>query len=209
MTPTQANWGRIVQIINENSLYLHSIDFWGHSDADMLEVGNGGLTYAESRSHFALWAAMKSPILIGTALDKLSQDLVTVLKNRYLLAFHQDDVYGAPAMPYKWGTNPDWTFNASFPAEYWAGASQNGTLVLMLNTAHAGANKTATWSEVPGLDKSQSYDVLDVWTGNSLGCVADGVTAVLASHDTASLLVQGACGTQESGVGYKARRWTA
>jgi hypothetical protein len=36
-------------------------------DADMLEVGNNGLSMAEQRSHFALWAAVKSPLLIGKA----------------------------------------------------------------------------------------------------------------------------------------------
>ena len=36
-------------------------------DADMLEVGNNGLTLSEQRSHFALWAAVKSPLLIGAA----------------------------------------------------------------------------------------------------------------------------------------------
>jgi hypothetical protein len=33
----------------------------------MLEIGNGNLTLAENRAHFALWAAMKSPLIIGTA----------------------------------------------------------------------------------------------------------------------------------------------
>jgi hypothetical protein len=29
------------------------------SDPDMLEVGNGGMTFAEYRSHFSIWALMK------------------------------------------------------------------------------------------------------------------------------------------------------
>lgn len=45
----------------------------------------------------------------------------------YLLAFHQDLVFGAPAMPYKWGVNADLTFNATNPAEYWSGESTQGT----------------------------------------------------------------------------------
>jgi alpha-galactosidase len=73
----------------------------------MLEIGNGNLTIAESRSHFAFWAAAKSPLIIGTALDGLPADHVAILKNKYLLAFHQDPVYGGPATPYKWGVNPD------------------------------------------------------------------------------------------------------
>lgn len=43
------------------------VDFWGHPDPDMLEVGNGALTLEENRAHFALWAIMKSPLIIGTA----------------------------------------------------------------------------------------------------------------------------------------------
>lgn len=54
---------------------------------------------------------MKTPLLIGTDLTNLSQQNIDLWKNPYLLAFNQDDVYGAPATPYKWGTNPDWTYN--------------------------------------------------------------------------------------------------
>lgn len=46
---------------------MNHVDFWGYLDPDMLEVGNGNLTLAENRAHFALWAAMKSPLIIGTA----------------------------------------------------------------------------------------------------------------------------------------------
>lgn len=31
--------------------------FW--ADPDMLEVGNGGMTYQEYRAHFSIWALMK------------------------------------------------------------------------------------------------------------------------------------------------------
>ena len=38
----------------------------GHwNDADMLEVGNGGMTPAEYRSHFSLWAMMAAPLIAG------------------------------------------------------------------------------------------------------------------------------------------------
>jgi len=53
----QANWARVVQLINFNAHELDHTDFYGHSDADMLEVGNN-LSDEEARSHFALWTAM-------------------------------------------------------------------------------------------------------------------------------------------------------
>lgn len=32
----------------------------------IVEVGNGGLSLEEQRTHFNLWALSKSPLLIGT-----------------------------------------------------------------------------------------------------------------------------------------------
>jgi alpha-galactosidase len=158
----------------------------------MLEVGNGALTAAEYRTNFAFWAAMKSPLLIGTNLAKLSSANLAIIKNSYLIAFNQDATYGKPATPYKWGYVADWTFNAAHPAEYWSGQSSNGVLVLMMNTGSATATRTATWSEVPQL-KGTSYEVTDIWTGSSLGCVKTGISRSLVSHDTAGFLVGKAC----------------
>lgn len=182
-----ANWDSVSHIINLNSFYLNSVDFWGHNDADMLEVGNS-LSDAEARSHFALWAAMKSPLLMGTDLDALSDTSLDILKNKYLIAFNQDETVGAPATPYKWGVNPDWTYNSTNPAEFWAGDSDAGVLVLMLNTLGDTASKTASWSEVPALGDSGSHMVTDVWTGEDLGCLNE-YTADVSSHDTAAVLV--------------------
>lgn len=183
----QPNWGSFMNILNINSFKLNSVDFWSHNDADMLEVGNGDLTSAETRTHFALWAAMKSPLVIGTDINALSQENVDILKNKHLLAFNQDDTHGAPATPYKWGINPDWTYNSTHPAEYWAGASRNGHLVLMLNTLGHRVWKTAKWSEIPGLG-GHNHKVTDVWTGKDLGCLEEFKTGVDA-HDTAAILV--------------------
>jgi alpha-galactosidase len=213
------DWARVAEILNEGSFLNNYADFWGHNDLDMLHIGNGNLTFAESRSHFALWAAMKSPLIIGTALDKLAAEKVEILKNKALLAFHQDDVHGGPAEPYKWGINEDWTFNATHPAEYWSGASKKGTLVLALNTLGKSVWKEIRWSEVPQLKgkksawkrgvfggwerdvetlgkggKEESYEVKDVWTGKNLGCVKGGVGRWVESHDTVGFVVGKKCG---------------
>jgi alpha-galactosidase len=183
-------WDNVVRIVNINSFKMHYTNFWGHNDADMLEIGNG-LNPSESRSHFALWAAMKSPLLIGTDLSKLSKDDLAILTNRFLLDFNQDEVYGAPAMPYKWGANPDWTFNASWPAQYWSGQSQAGTLVLLFNPGETEMKMVAKTSEIPGLS-DKSYRAIDVWTGDELPC-ARGWNTIVQPHDTFPLLVYGEC----------------
>ncbi|KAJ5321836.1 Aldolase-type TIM barrel [Penicillium brevicompactum] len=188
-------WVRIAEIANENTFLLDYVDFWGHPDPDMLEVGNGNLTLAENRAHFALWAAMKSPLLIGTPLDSINYKHLAILKNEYLLAFHQDPVIGGPARPYKWGFNPDWTFDPAHPAEYWSGVSTTleATLVLMLNSENVSSHRTAVWSEIPELRSHDSYEVTDGWTGQNLGCIHGKYSKLLHSHDIAVLVVQEKC----------------
>ena len=189
----EPTWNSIMSITNINSFHLHSVDFWAHNDADMLEVGNGDLTAAETRTHFALWAIMKSPLLIGTDLTTLSRTNVDLLKNPYLLAFNQDNVYSQPAMPYKWGTNPDWTFNETWPAEYWSGKSQAGTIVMMVNPSNDTTQvMKVVWDEVPGLG-GPGYKVMDVWTGEDVeGCIG-AYWKYVEPHDSSVLLVKEAC----------------
>jgi alpha-galactosidase len=120
---------------------------------------------------------------------------VAILKNKYLLAFHQDPVIGCPAHPYKWGYNPDWTFDPAHPAEYWSGISTTleATLVLMLNSEGASAIRTAVWDEIPELMDHDSYEIIEAWTGKKLGCVQGQYSVALQSHDVAVLVVRGPC----------------
>lgn len=177
-------WDKIVNISQYNSHILNYVDFFGHNDADMLDIGNGALTVPECRTHFALWAAMKSPLLIGTDLAKLSQELVEVLKNRALLSFNQDPIVGKPATPFLW----DYTS----PAEYWAGDYGSGDkLVLMVNYNDAKQVKSVDLSSVPGLEPSKKYKVLDAWSREE-ECVGV-LNRDVEGHDTAAVVVQGEC----------------
>lgn len=56
----------------------------------MLEVGNGGMTHDEYQTHFALWAVLKAPLLIGCDLANMSQSTLDILGNEELIAVNQD-----------------------------------------------------------------------------------------------------------------------
>jgi alpha-galactosidase len=56
----------------------------------MLEVGIGGLTLEEEKSHFALWAVSKAPLIIGADLNIISNDSLAVLMNEEIIAINQD-----------------------------------------------------------------------------------------------------------------------
>lgn len=188
----QPTWGDITRIINMNSFLGDYTGFTGRNDPDMLEVGNGDLTVEETRTHFALWALMKAPLLIGTDITKLSQANINILQNKHLIAFNQDPVFGKPAMPYRWGVNPDWTYNATNPAEFWIGDSSKGKMVAMFNSLSTTRTMTADFSEIPGLTEN-SYRVINAWTGKNMGCKKGSVKMTLGAHDTAVLLLKDTC----------------
>jgi len=45
-------------------------------------IGNGKLSAAEERTHFAIWAIAKSPIILGTDVTKLSSATLALVKNK-------------------------------------------------------------------------------------------------------------------------------
>lgn len=71
------------------------------NDADMLYVGSGEFDAShmtEARSHFALWAMMNSPLLIGFDLRKATPEQLELLGNRAIIALNQDPA-GHQAVP--------------------------------------------------------------------------------------------------------------
>ena len=45
------------------------------------QVGNGGMTVEEYRSHMSLWALMKAPLLIGCDLRRMDANTKAILSN--------------------------------------------------------------------------------------------------------------------------------
>ena len=60
-----------------------------------MQVGVGALTFQEMRAHFALWALLKSPLMLGADLSTLSVDQLKLVSNREIIAVNQDEL-GVP-----------------------------------------------------------------------------------------------------------------
>lgn len=75
-----------------------------HNDMDMLvvgmkgegNVGITGCTVEEYKTHFAFWAMMGSPLIIGCDLRKADEDAMAILKNKMLIDINQDEAYRQP-----------------------------------------------------------------------------------------------------------------
>lgn len=86
----RAEGGGVVPILDlQNGLEKYAGP--GHwNDPDMLEVGNGGLTPDEERSHFSLWCMLAAPLMAGNDLRNMSAATKSILTNHEVIAIDQD-----------------------------------------------------------------------------------------------------------------------
>ncbi|KAJ8456849.1 hypothetical protein ONZ45_g18557 [Pleurotus djamor] len=204
----EPRWDSITDIINQNSFIAWASDFYGHNDLDMLEVGNGDLTYDEAKSHFTVWALLKSPLLIMywypplhhslmpdyvSQLASATDETLAILTNPEIIAINQDNVVGTSVTPFRWGKNPDWTFDSRYPAQYWSGASENGTVFMLLNVLDEPADMFFTLTESPWIRAGRQYTVRDLWAHTGNGTAVRNVTVKgVPAHGVVALLLKDA-----------------
>eukprot|EP01064_Diplonema_japonicum_P004283 TRINITY_DN1279_c0_g2_i1.p1 TRINITY_DN1279_c0_g2~~TRINITY_DN1279_c0_g2_i1.p1 ORF type:complete len:890 (+),score=242.98 TRINITY_DN1279_c0_g2_i1:48-2672(+) len=86
----QATFSSVMHNINASNL-MRNIATPGHfNDADMLEVGDVGLSYTEQVTHFSLWCIMASPLLAGTDLIHMPKEILDILANKEVINVNQD-----------------------------------------------------------------------------------------------------------------------
>lgn len=87
-------FANVLRITNEAiHVNLQSLSGPGHfADMDLLEVGNPGMTIAEQRTHFAIWALFKSTLMISTNVPQMSSETYNILSNQNLIAINQDSL---------------------------------------------------------------------------------------------------------------------
>ncbi|MDP4201074.1 MAG: glycoside hydrolase family 27 protein [Bacteroidota bacterium] len=92
------SWNRMVEIgFNQGNFSVYAGP--GHwNDPDMLEVGNGGMTDTEYRTHFSLWCLLAAPLLAGNDLNAMSTETLNILGNKEAIAVDQDAL-GKAAVP--------------------------------------------------------------------------------------------------------------
>ncbi len=136
----------------------------GWNDPDMLEVGNGGMTDEEYRTHFALWCLMAAPLLLGCDVRTLSAETGAIVGNRDLIALNQDPL----------GRQAQRVWHAAGVHLLVKPLADGGRAVGLFNQTDA---RTAAdpWAHVPG-----AGTVRDLWTG----ATESGGTVELAPHQT-------------------------
>ena len=65
----------------------------GHwNDAEMLEIGNGGMTRDEYSTHFSMWSMLAAPLMAGNDVRSMDKETLEILTNREVIAVDQDSL---------------------------------------------------------------------------------------------------------------------
>ncbi len=166
------NFSSMLTIMKRNAALAEFAGRGHWNDPDMLEVGNGGMTDTEYRSHFSLWAIMAAPLLIGADLRNVTPATYDILLNRDVIAVDQDRL----GIQGRVLSNQDglWVF-----AKPLAGGD---VAVALFNENSFGA-RIGTTAAAVGLPNRQAYVLRDLWTGATAESAGD-IAAHVPAHGT-------------------------
>ncbi|KAJ5619125.1 alpha-galactosidase/alpha-n-acetylgalactosaminidase [Penicillium lagena] len=150
----------VVTIINKMKEISHYQTLGHWADMDGLEIGNTNMTIYQQQTHFAFWAALKSPLIISTDLATLSKESTAVLTNKDIIAVNQDPLGKA--------VNYIETASTEGSIQVWAGEIQDGYVVLLFNEKYLEQTYTVTFHSL-GLDITGLTGVKELWSGESYG----------------------------------------
>src|SRR5208283_3373625 len=144
----------------------------GHwNDPDMLEVGNGGMTDAEYRAHFSLWAILAAPLIAGNDLRDMRPEIHDILTNKEVIAVDQDPLGREGERVWKNGD-----------LEVWAKQLKDGSrAVILLNSGSAEHEISVNWEDL-GYPSHLSASVRDLWQHKDVGNFTGKFSARVAAH---------------------------
>jgi len=149
----------------------------GHwNDPDMLEIGNGGMTDAEYKTHMSLWAMLAAPLLAGNDLRQMSPETLAILTNREVIAVDQDRLGKQGSRAWQSGDQEVWTRQL-------AGGD---IAVTLFNRSKDEAKITVKWADlaIPAKRKAR-----DLWLHQNVDVSAAEYSATVAGHAVVMLRI--------------------
>ena len=175
----QDTWSSLMAVLDKQ-VDLHPHAGPGHwNDPDMLEIGNGGMTDEEYRTHFSLWAMLAAPLMAGNDLREMSEATRETLTAPEVIAVDQDP----KGEQGRRVARRDET-------EVWArGLADGSHAVLLFNRGESDANVRVHWDEL-GVAERRSARVRDLWQRSDIGERDGWYDRTLAPHACALVTVR-------------------
>eukprot|EP01099_Mayorella_cantabrigiensis_P002237 TRINITY_DN1991_c0_g1_i1.p1 TRINITY_DN1991_c0_g1~~TRINITY_DN1991_c0_g1_i1.p1 ORF type:complete len:400 (-),score=90.59 TRINITY_DN1991_c0_g1_i1:19-1107(-) len=175
------HWLSVLEILSQNNVWADYAGPGGWNDPDMLEVGNGGMTFNEYKSHFCLWSLIKAPLIIGCDVTNMTQDTFTILSKKEVIAVNQDVSISV-------GRRVSWSLNA----DIYVGESSTAAYVILFNKGDGTQTLKIDFSTLKvfgGLENQTGY-VRDLWEEKDLGQYKGSFSASIPSHSVSFVKIQ-------------------
>ncbi len=164
-------WPDVLRVLDRNAQYAQYSGPHGWNDADMLQVGNGGMTDEEYKSHFSMWAMMASPLMAGNDVRSMEPRIKKILTNYEVIAIDQDPL----------GIQGTKIFDNSLGQEIWKKPLIGGRVALaVFNRADDEASVTFSWDTL-GV-ATLSAQVRNAWSHDVVDISSNDTTVMLPSH---------------------------
>lgn len=169
-----------VMAIADQNEPLYSYAGPGHwNDPDILEVGNGGMTTTEYRSHFSLWALMAAPLMAGNDLRTMIPEIHDILTNKEVITVDQDPL---GIQGHRVAKDGD--------LEIWSKQLHDGSrAVILLNRGSSTQEIAVSWEQI-GYPAHLSAVVRDLWAHKDLGKFSGKFSAPVESHGVVMVTVK-------------------
>jgi alpha-galactosidase len=171
-------WESIIKILNLQA-GLESYAGPGHwNDPDMLEVGNGGLSFEESKAHFSLWCLLAAPLMAGNDLRSISKQTAFILTNPDVIAVDQDKLGLQGRRLRTEGLTEVWV----------KPLADLSKAVVLLNRGPAPAVISVSWKELAV--ETSTAEVRDLWLKEDLGRFLSGYSAKVPARGVVMIKVK-------------------
>lgn len=150
----------------------------GHwNDPDMLEVGNGGMSATEYKTHMTLWAMLAAPLLAGNDLTHMSEETRAILLNKAVIAIDQDAAGKQGQRKVKDGDT-----------EVWVKELSNGSkAIAVFNLGAADAEPAVNWIDLGITGKTEARDV---WADKTVSIDGSSYRPHVPSHGVVLIIVE-------------------
>jgi alpha-galactosidase len=146
----------------------------------MLEVGNGGMTLNEYRTHMSLWSIAKAPLLIGCDVRSISKEALEILTNSEVIAINQDSL-GIQGTKIR--------IDLDNRTEVWTGPLADGSKAVLVSNRDDNVSRTilVSFNDL-GWKLTSQVKVRDLWLHKDLGEFQGNYTAYdIESHSVQML----------------------
>jgi alpha-galactosidase len=147
------------------------------NDPDMLEIGNGGMSIDEYRTHMSLWSLLAAPLMAGNDLRSMSDDTKSILMNADVIAIDQDKA-----------VKPVQTLSEEGKLEILQRTLQDGSVAVgIFNRGETPTDGTVSWAslKLPG----KKFKARDLWKHEAVATTGDSYHATVPPHGVVLLKV--------------------